>query len=208
MSKKQLARKIYIAFVVIALAAVLWFVRTPSLVAPVALPSTQLMYLPPASPSFEPTPKTTPHPTPLSVSSQIENKLIALTNAERAKNNLPPLKTTALLMTLARSHSTDMATNNYFSHTDLTGGSPSDRAAKIGIANKLLSDNTYLVGVAENIGLITGGGLTADGVARMQIANWMNSPGHRANILDPRFSEIGIGVSLTGTSYYSTQNFR
>jgi|SRR3989344_5119973 len=200
----------YILLVALLVAAVVYFgsrSATPETVEQTtATPSVSISARPSATPRTRTSLTSTPKP--LTVSAQIENRLIVLTNTERTKNNLPPFQATAALTSLAREHSQDMATNNYFSHTDLTGGSPSDRATKAGISNKELPDGSFEIGVAENIGLITGANLTAEAVAQMQIANWMNSPGHRANILNPQYTEIGIGTALRDTSYYSTQNFR
>ena len=204
MTRKNIAATTLLIIIVLI---IVWFIQTPLSIAP--SPSVTATPTPTGTAKKirrSPTPSFSPKPT--SASEQIANRLVILTNAERTKNNLSPFKTTTALTSLAREHSQDMATNNYFSHTDLTGGSPSDRAKKAGIPNKELPDGSFEIGVAENIGLITGANLTAEAVAQMQIANWMNSPGHRANILNPQYTEIGIGTALRDTSYYSTQNFR
>jgi len=121
--------------------------------------------------------------------SSIEQQVLTLTNQERAKAGLKPLATDSKLMNAAREKSTDMRTNNYFSHTSPTLGSPFDRMKALGI--------TYRA-AAENIAM---GQKTADEVVK----GWMNSPGHRANIMNGNFTHIGIGYDAQG--HYWTQQF-
>ncbi|MEK4715127.1 CAP domain-containing protein [Sporosarcina sp. FSL K6-5500] len=121
--------------------------------------------------------------------SAIEKAVLDLTNVERQKAGLQPLQTDAKLMNSARQKSTDMASKGYFSHTSPTYGSPFDQMKSNGITYK---------SAAENIAM---GQRTAEEVVK----GWMESPGHRQNILTPGFTHIGIGYDKNGN--YWTQQF-
>ncbi|MGY4795724.1 CAP domain-containing protein [Lysinibacillus sp. FSL K6-0057] len=138
----------------------------------------------PATPPTTSTPSTT-----TSDVNAFEQEVVKLTNAERTKAGLSPLQTDAKLMAAAREKSQDMQTNKYFSHTSPTFGSPFDRMKALGIAYK---------GAGENI---------AQGQRSPQevVQAWMDSPGHRANILNGKFTHIGVGYVKTGN--YWTQQF-
>jgi uncharacterized protein YkwD len=153
------------------------------------------------SPSPTPTapPTTEPPPPPPDPPAQehtdeitaLENQVTALTNAERAAVGCGQLRTDERLRTAARGHSQDMADNDYFSHTGLDGSSPTDRARAAG----------YSGGVAENIAM---GYRTPEDVMR----GWMNSDGHRNNLLNCNHRVIGVGLAYDsrGRAYW-TQNF-
>lgn len=121
--------------------------------------------------------------------SAFEQEVVKLTNAERTKAGLAPLQTDDKLMAAAREKSQDMQTKNYFSHTSPTFGSPFDRMKALGISYK---------SAGENI---------AQGQRSPQevVQAWMDSPGHRANILNGSFTHIGVGYVKTGN--YWTQQF-
>ncbi|MGD6779473.1 CAP domain-containing protein [Sutcliffiella horikoshii] len=121
--------------------------------------------------------------------SETEMKVIELTNAERRKNGLSDLKADASLSNVARDKSKDMQTNNYFSHTSPTHGSPFDMMRDYGI-----SYNT----AGENIAM---GQRSPEEVVQA----WMDSEGHRKNILTPDFTHIGVGYVEEGN--YWTQMF-
>ena len=121
--------------------------------------------------------------------SAIEKAVLDLTNVERQKAGLQPLQTDSKLMNSARQKSTDMATQNYFSHTSPTYGSPFDQMKANGISYR---------SAAENIAM---GQRTAEEVVK----GWMESPGHKQNILTPDFTHIGIGYDQNGN--YWTQQF-
>lgn len=121
--------------------------------------------------------------------STIEQQVLTLTNQERAKEGLKPLATDSKLMDAAREKSTDMKTNKYFSHTSPTLGSPFDRMKELGITYKA---------AAENIAM---GQQSPAEVVKA----WMESPGHRANIMNGNFTHIGIGYDAQG--HYWTQQF-
>lgn len=147
----------------------------------------------PAKPAEQPTVQTPQKPAEQPAAnanlSATEQAVLDLTNAERAKAGLKPLQIDAALQKSARQKSTDMATKNYFSHTSPTYGSPFDQMKANGI--------TYR-SAAENIAM---GQRTAQEVVNA----WMNSEGHRKNILTPGFTHIGIGHDANGN--YWTQQF-
>ena len=135
--------------------------------------------------------KTTTAPN-LSADNKLEKEVVTLVNQERSKQGLAPLKENVKLSNVARTKSEDMAKNNYFSHTSPTYGSPFDMMKQFGI--------TYTA-AGENIAM---GQPTAASVMN----GWMNSPGHRANILSKDFTEIGVGLAKNASgSIYWTQDF-
>lgn len=115
-----------------------------------------------------------------------ETQLLRLTNLERQKRGLAPLKLSAQLSRAAQLHGTDMAKNNYFSHTGRNGSNLGDRAKASGYKYSRVGEN------------IAAGRSTAEGTMKQ----WMNSAGHRANILNPKFTEIGFGYANTPNSRY------
>ncbi len=121
--------------------------------------------------------------------SAIEAKVIELTNDERRKKGLLVLKADNSLGVVAREKSNDMQTNNYFSHTSPTYGSPFDMLNEFNVSYYKAGEN------------IAKGHQTAEQVVKA----WMNSEGHRANILNKDFTHIGIGYNQNG--HYWTQMF-
>ncbi len=119
-----------------------------------------------------------------------ERKVADLVNVERAKFGLAPLTLSAELSNGARMKSKDMRDNKYFSHTSPAYGSPFDMMKSLGI--------TYR-SAGENIAM---GYHTPEAVVKA----WMNSEGHRANILNASYTEIGVGYIADGG--YFTQWFR
>lgn len=118
--------------------------------------------------------------------------VIGLTNGERARAGLRPLSDDQRLASAAQAHSADMAARGFYSHTTPEGAEPWDRAAAAGAAHR---------GIGENIAC--GQRTPAD-----VVLGWMNSPGHRANILKPDFTHIGIGFAGGGRAgTYWTQLF-
>jgi uncharacterized YkwD family protein len=121
--------------------------------------------------------------------SAFEQQVVELTNQERAKNGLPALKLDVELSKVARDKSKDMQTKNYFSHTSPTYGSPFDMMKAYGVSYK---------SAGENIAM---GQRSPEEVVQA----WMNSQGHRENIMNPNFTHIGVGHVATGN--YWTQMF-
>lgn len=129
---------------------------------------------------------------PVTVSAQAaaEAEVLRLVNVERAKIGCTPVAADSALTGLAEAFSGDMAARGFFDHTDPDGATPWDRAAKAGV--------TGLGG--ENIAR----GQT-DAAAVMEA--WMNSPGHRANILNCDFKTLGVGVHMASGGPWWTQDF-
>jgi len=121
--------------------------------------------------------------------SAYEQKVVDLTNQERAKNGLPALKVDVTLSKMAHEKSRDMSANGYFSHTSPTYGSPFDMMKKYGITYRYAGENIAM------------GQRTPEEVVKA----WMNSEGHRKNILSPNYSYIGVGYVAEGN--YWTQEF-
>lgn len=147
--------------------------------------------VPPTKPPATPAPVPTPAPLPTTGLSGEESKMVNLVNQERLSNALKPFSVNMQLVNLARMKSQDMVKNNYFGHTSPTYGSPFDMMNKAGVKYSTAGEN--LAGAA-----------TTESAHQ----NLMNSPGHRANILNPSFNQIGIGIA-TGSVYGSifTQMF-
>ena len=98
---------------------------------------------------------------------------------ERAFAPAPPVITSGTLATVAFGHAVDMAKHNYFEHQDLAGHSPADRVRAVGYKEKLVGEN------------IAYGPKTLEEV----VQGWLDSPGHCENIMDSRFTEMGIAYA-------------
>ncbi|MGW1711947.1 CAP domain-containing protein [Streptomyces sp. NPDC002156] len=176
---------------------------SPSTSTASAAPTTEA---PPKKPSATPTkePKATPTPTPtkskekqqssapitVTAEAAAEAEVLKLVNEERAKVGCSAVAANSALRELAEAFSDDMAARDFFDHTDPDGLSPWDRADKAGI--------TSLGG--ENIARGQ-----ADAAAVMEA--WMNSPGHKANILNCDFKTLGVGVHFGSGGPWWTQDF-
>lgn len=121
---------------------------------------------------------------------KMENEVIRLVNVERTKRGLAPLTANWELSRVARYKSQDMKTNGYFSHNSPTYGSPFQMMQHFGIIYKTAGENIAM------------GQKTPAEVMQA----WMNSKGHRDNILNPNFKEIGVGIAKDGNVYW-TQMF-
>lgn len=118
-----------------------------------------------------------------------EQQVVALVNEQRAANGLAALTLNEELSNVARAKSQDMHDNNYFSHTSPTYGSPFDMMKSFGISYRTAGENIAM------------GYSTPEAVMNA----WMNSEGHRANILNSSYTQIGIGYVEDGN--YWTQEF-
>ncbi|MFJ6556334.1 CAP domain-containing protein [Streptomyces luteogriseus] len=118
--------------------------------------------------------------------------VVDLTNRERTRHGLPPLSADPLLTTAAQAHSADMVARAFYAHTAPDGSQPWDRAAAAGSTRRSVGEN-----------IACGQRSPAD-----VVEGWMNSPGHRANILKSGFTHIGIGFAGGGRAgMYWTQLF-
>ncbi|MGW2638189.1 CAP domain-containing protein [Streptomyces sp. NPDC001348] len=136
-----------------------------------------------AAPAAPSTPKAT------ATASGAVARVVELVNAERAKVGCPALTPNATLTKVAQAHSADMAAHQNMSHTGSDGSSPGDRLTSAGYAWSAYGENVaYGYSTPEQV-----------------MAGWMASPGHRANILNCSFKEIGVGLAQPGS--YWTQDF-
>ncbi|MFI2205710.1 CAP domain-containing protein [Streptomyces sp. NPDC020192] len=109
-------------------------------------------------------------------------EVVALTNAERGRIGLAPLAVDPLLTAAAQAHCADMVARDFYDHTSPDGAQPWDRAARAGSRLRTIGEN-IACGQRSPAEVVTG---------------WMNSPGHRANILKREFGHIGIGFAGGG----------
>jgi hypothetical protein len=127
-----------------------------------------------------------------------EHKIWHLTNGEREKLRLAPLKYDEGLADLSRLHSENMLQYNFFAHKDQLGDQVGDRQKKY-YPCLLVSS------IGENLAFHQNSTLTFS--PEDVVDGWMNSSGHRANILSKDFTYIGVGIIISDDKLYSTQNF-
>jgi uncharacterized protein YkwD len=130
----------------------------------------------------------------------VESRIFKLTNEARRKNGLTTLDKDDTLVGVARAHSDDMLRREFFSHVNPEGLSPVQRLAPV--------YSSTLSRAGENIW----GGSGYDYsdpklIARVIVDGWMSSPGHRANIVNPSYTNLGVGVSVRGKEIRATQVF-
>ena len=123
----------------------------------------------------------------------LEQEEFVLTNDARASAGVAPLQCDARIAEVARAHSQDMCERGYFSHTSLEGLSPFNRMQLAGIAFRIAGEN------------IAAGNATAIATHNQ----WLNSSGHRRNILSSQYGRIGVGYAECDQGYrhYWTQVF-
>ena len=153
---------------------------------PTAAPTVTPTQKPTAAPTVAPTAAPTQAPSELSA---MEREVFELVNKARTENGLSPLSWANDLASVARAHSSDMISRNFFSHTNPDGESPSDRLKRNGISYRASAEN------------IAYGQQSASAVMEA----WMNSSGHRANILSRNVTELGVGAvkNSRGTIYWT-----
>ncbi|MET7336325.1 CAP domain-containing protein [Nonomuraea sp. NPDC005650] len=146
-------------------------------------PTTRGTEAPPVSETKEPV---------TSVGTALENEVVRLTNAERAKGGCDPLKHDARLRRAAFGHSADMAKKDYFDHDSQDGRDMVDRIRATGFTGSTL---------AENIAM-------GQRSAAEVVKGWMNSDGHRQNIMNCSYTLIGVGAAKDPQGQiYWTQDF-
>lgn len=135
-----------------------------------------------------PAPAPTEQTTAPSPSGSYEKQVVDLVNQERQKAGLAPLKENAALSNVAETKAKDLRDNNYFSHTSPVYGSPFDMMKQFGIKYTAAGEN-IAKGQRDPQTVMNG---------------WMNSEGHRANILNSNFTEIGVGyvTDSNGNTYW------
>lgn len=161
----------------------------------VVAPAATVMTATEAVPAAETKPA--PHPTasPRDVIAEMEAEILRLTNEERAAQGLSALASDTKLHGIAALHSEDMLANDYFEHEDPNGCSSSCRATNAGYRWRAIGENIYMM---------SGYRIDPAKMAAQVVAGWMDSPGHRANILGTSFVESGVGVSIEGKDVYVT----
>ncbi len=160
-------------------------------------------------------------PTPPTVSADdLARRVHALVNTERKKAKLPTLAWNPALAAIATNHSRDMAERNYFDHNSPEGRDFEQRYAQARFDCAVHAGKIIWTG-AENIALarlynssrrvnkvVTYDWNTPADIARMTVEGWMQSPGHRKNILTPHWGQQGIGVVIAAENrVLVTQNF-
>ncbi|MEU8841475.1 sigma-70 family RNA polymerase sigma factor [Streptomyces roseus] len=148
------------------------------------------------TPSAEPATSKAPAPRPSAPApgpapSGVAGQVIALVNSERAAAGCGPLREDPQLRNAAQGHSDDMAARNFFDHTNPDGADPGKRTTAAGYRWSTYGEN------------IARGQQTAASV----MDSWMKSPGHRANILNCSFKDIGVGIHSGPGGPWWTQNF-
>lgn len=173
-----------------------------------------------------PIPTKTPHETetdekPDIDRKELEKRIHELVNEERSQRGLNKLSWDSDLAEIARKHSRDMAKNNYFSHTNLEGQGPTERGEEAGYYCRKDFGSYYTEGIGENIfqnwlydsityfnGVPSYDWNSMEEIAQSTVQGWMNSPGHRKNILDSTYDSEGIGVTISSDDkVYITQDF-
>ncbi|AXE78807.1 CAP domain-containing protein [Streptomyces atratus] len=143
-----------------------------------------------AAPASAPKPAaSTSTPEPAAPASGAAARILTLVNSERSKAGCSPLTANAKLTKAAQDHSADMASHRNMSHTGSDGSAPGDRITRTGYRWSAYGEN------------VAYGYTTPESV----MAGWMDSPGHKRNILDCSFKEIGVGLAQPGS--YWTQDF-
>ncbi|WP_083887201.1 CAP domain-containing protein [Nodosilinea nodulosa] len=132
------------------------------------------------------------------VAPSVVSQVLELINNERRQAGLQPLRLNAALTQAAQRHSTSMAYQDFFDHVGRDGSTFVTRIQQAGYRYSAIAEN------------IAGGQTTASAA----VQGWMNSPGHRIHILDPRYVDTGIGYEFLGTDpgrvtlkHYWTQTF-
>ncbi|GHB17111.1 hypothetical protein GCM10010377_03670 [Streptomyces viridiviolaceus] len=141
------------------------------------------------APSGSATPSSPSTPTAAAPASGAVAKVVELVNAERSKAGCSPVTVNATLTKAAQAHSEDMAAHRNMSHSGSDGSSPADRITSAGYNWRTYGENVaYGYETPEKV-----------------MAGWMSSPGHRENILNCEFKEIGVGLAQPDS--YWTQDF-
>lgn len=171
--------------------------------------------------TYEKTKKTTGIGKPEIDITQLEYRVHELINEQRTNHGLSKLDFDSTLTKVARDHSADMAANDYFEHINLRGMDPTARASAKGYSCHKDYGSYYIEGIAENIfqnnlydlttyvnGIPFHSWNTMEEIASSIVNGWMNSPGHRQNILTQTYDVEGIGVAIASNDkVYITEDF-
>jgi uncharacterized protein YkwD len=139
---------------------------------------------------------------PIEYKSDIENEILELVNQERAKVGAKPLVMNETLRNMARYKSNDMLQYDYFDHTSPNIGSLTDLSKKFGYSYTAIGENIWMSKASST------SYLRQNTTAAKIMEGWMNSPGHKANILNNTYGKIGVGVTLSTDGFsHATQEF-
>lgn len=125
---------------------------------------------------------------------QMEAKIRQRINTIRQEYGLNQLQANEKLALVARAYSQQMAEKNFFSHTGPNGDTLAQRVRSAGISYRLVGENLFK-------------STNAPQPVSLAVEGWMDSPGHRENILRTGFSKTGVGIWRDGNTYYFTQLF-
>ena len=154
---------------------------------------------------------------------RLERLIHGAVNDVRIEHGLPAIAWNDTLLFIARAHSEDMASNDFFSHEGSDDSLPSDRAFRVGYTCLKEDGDLRYTGIAENIYMtyrygsrqtVVSGGRSEvfydwksmEQIAVDVVSGWMGSPPHRANILEVRHDREGIGVVTRDDRLFITQN--
>ncbi len=151
----------------------------------------------------------------------LEIRVHELINRQRSENGLGTLQFDRALADIARNHSEDMATQGYFAHENPAGQDPTARGIAAGYSCRKNYGSYYTYGLAENLfqnnlyssatyfsNRTTAYAWTSpEEIAQSSVAGWMNSSGHRENILTSSYEREGIGVAIASEKVYITEDF-
>jgi uncharacterized protein YkwD len=210
----------------------------PSPEPPVKTPASPVygitLTLPPQATTVLPTPEilVIPYPpavtlpsakNPYSLSTTaLEQRVHDLINQQRTAEGLSALSVDPALAAIARAHSEDMAAQQYFAHMNPQGQDPTARGEAAGYSCRKMYGSYYTYGIAENLFLnnlyssatyysnreTEYNWNSPEEIAQTTVSGWMNSPGHRENILTPTYDREGIGVAIgPDDRVYITENF-
>jgi len=126
----------------------------------------------------------------------LEARILQETNAVRARYGLPRLQWDGSAAAAAREHARDMLARGYFAHETPEGLTPAERMWRAGVRE---------VTVGENIAFYEG--YLPEKAVEKVVNDWMNSPHHRENILNPQFTHLGVGVAVDGERVMLVQDF-
>lgn len=168
----------------------------------IALIATSAMCLNNHSPSYSTSSSLTAQET------EIKEGIFERINEIRKQNGLPPFKYNLTLEKAAQMHADDMARRNYFSHESPEGEDFRDRLAKVGYRPRSFSDgeSETIVYGGENL-FFYGGEGDVKSIVDEAVRGWMNSKGHRENILRKEFALTGIGVAFSNNCTYEDRSF-
>lgn len=145
-------------------------------------------------PEIQPRDAASPLPVQTPQTAQMEEQIRQRINEIRRQQGLIELQANSKLAEVARRYSQQMAEQDFFSHTSPTGETPAQRVQAAGIVYRMVGENLF---TSTNI----------PQPVNAAVEGWMDSSGHRENILRSQYRETGIGIWRDGETYYVTQLF-